>query len=188
MRQIRHIRKVVGWAVATLLSAASPAFAHDVPGEAANKKVVLDFYQALNTADATGTTKERIQGIAEKFLSPDYVQHSEAFANLPGPGTARDKLIRMFQNMPPMKASPAPKTLAVMAEGDLVMMLTARVAPDPATGGTKSIYIFNMFRVRNNRLVEHWDVGPPSGPGPSMPPLGAEAPPVGMPPASLNNQ
>ena len=172
MPKITAVLKPVGIVCAALLASASPALAHDAPAEAANKQVVLDFYQALNAADAAGTTKTQIQAIAEKYLSPDYVQHAEPLVDLPGPGTARDKLVRMFQAMPAMKAMPAPRTIAVMAEGDRVMMLTARELPDPATGRLKQAYIFNMFRVKNAKLVEHWDVGTPT-----MPTPGAGAPP-----------
>jgi predicted SnoaL-like aldol condensation-catalyzing enzyme len=161
-----------GFGMAALLASASPAVAHSTALEAANKRVVTGFYQALNSADATGTIKQRIKGIAEKFIAPSYVQHSDMFANLPGPGNARDKLVRMFEGRPAMKLPPA-KTLAVMAEGDLVMMLTARDMPDPATGAMKQAYIFNMFRVRKGRLVEHWDSPMPM----PMAPPGAGIPP-----------
>lgn len=172
MRKIAIIGASVGMVCAAMLGTASPAFAHGTPTEAANKKVVLDFYQALNAADAAGETKTRIQGIAETYISPDYIQHAAPFVDLPGPGTARDKLVRMFQGMPAMPAMPAPRTIAVMAEGDRVMMLTARDLPDPATGRLKQAYIFNMFRVKNAKLVEHWDVGTPTMPSP-----GTGAPP-----------
>lgn len=177
MRHMGHFRKAACVAFAASLALASPALAHEERGEAANKQLVLDFYQALNDADAAGTTKARIQTIAETYLSPDYVQHAEAFAHLPGPGSARDKLIRMFQTMPTMKLPPS-KTLAVMAEGDLVMMLTTRDMPDPATKGVSQAYIFNMFRVKDGRLVEHWDISPPPpGAGaPGAPPPGALPP------------
>lgn len=166
MPRMRHYRKALGLAAATLLAAASPALAQNTPAEAANKKVVLDFYQALNDAEAARATGERIQGIAEKYISPGYVQHSEMFANLPGPGSARDKLVRMFQGMPPMSMPPS-RTLAVMAEGDRVMLLTARDMPDPATGTSKPNYIFNMFRLKDRQLLEHWSVSEmPSGPRP----------------------
>jgi predicted SnoaL-like aldol condensation-catalyzing enzyme len=73
----------------------------------------------------------------------------------------------------------APKTVAVMAQGDQVMMLTSRDMPDSATGRIKPVYIFNMFRLKQGRLVEHWDITPlppappnpsaPAGPGPLQP-------------------
>lgn len=179
MRLLKHHRSLVvsGLMFVVGLSTASPVLAHETRAEAANKKVVIDFYDALNAADADGATKVRIKKIAETYLAPDYIQRSELFASLPGPGSARDRLIRMFQNMPAMKLPPS-KTLSVMAEGDLVMMLTARDMPDPITGKVKSTYIFNMFRVRNGMLVEHWDISsqPPGYPPPGMPALAPPQP------------
>ncbi|WP_408591014.1 hypothetical protein [Novosphingobium sp.] len=158
---------------AVLAFAPSPVLAHETRGEARNKQVVVDFYAALNAADAAGTTAQRIAPIAAKYIDPAYVQHGEAFANLPGPGSARDKLVRMFQHMPPMPPRAAPKTLAVMAQGDLVTMVTSREMPDPASGKIKQLVIFNMFRLAKGRLIEHWDSLPPMGPGGSGPPSGA---------------
>lgn len=172
----------LGLAAGGMVAFAPPAIAHMTAAEVANERVVLDFYAALNAADAAGDLKQRIQAIAETYLDPDYVQHSEMFARLPGTGSARDKLVRMFQNRPPMPPMGAPTTVAVMAQGDRVMLLTARAIPDPATGSAKQVYIFNMFRVKNHRLAEHWDITPmPPGPGgPAMMP-GA---PGGPPPAN----
>ena len=185
MQSKRGIRQLVGLGLllTALLAISSPAFAHGTPAEAANKKLVVDFYKALNAANADGAMKERIEGIAEKYLGADYVQHSESFAHLPGPGSARDRLVRMFQSMPAMQGMPEPKTLAVMAEGDMVMMLTSREMPAPAGAPAKPAYIFNMFRVAKGHLVEHWDVSSmPLGPGgPPMPPAGVMPPAAELP-------
>jgi ABC-type glycerol-3-phosphate transport system substrate-binding protein len=89
----------VGLVLAAGLAMAWPAAAANTPTEAANKKTVLDFYAALNEADAANSMKDRIPGIAEKYLSPEYKQHT---LMLPGPGTDREKLIRMFQSRPAM--------------------------------------------------------------------------------------
>ena len=163
----------VGLILALAMAMALPAAAGNTPTEAANKKVVLDFYAALNEAGATHTMKERIPAIAEKFLSPEYQQHT---LFLPGPGTDRERVIRMFQNRPPgpppgAAAPSVQRTDAIMAEGDRVMLLTSRDQRDPATGELKPSYVFNMFRVKDGKLVEHWDVSP-----------GMTPPPPGVPP------
>jgi predicted SnoaL-like aldol condensation-catalyzing enzyme len=166
------------------LAVASTAAAANTPTEAANKKIVLAFYAALNEADATNSMKERIAGIVGKYLSPEYKQHTLL---LPGSGTDREKLIGMFQSRPARPSAgaaalPKQRTDAVMAEGDRVMLLTSRDQPDPATGELKPSYTFNMFRVKDGKLVEHWDVAagmapaPPGGTGPGGP-GGTGAPP-----------
>jgi predicted SnoaL-like aldol condensation-catalyzing enzyme len=187
MRNTLNIVRLSGLALVlgAGLAIALPAESANTPTEAANKKVVLDFYAALNEGDATHTTKERIAGIAEKYLSPDYKQHT---IDLPGPGTDREKLIKMFQSMPapaPGGAAMSPqRTDAVMAEGDRVMLLTSREQRDPATGEMKPFYVFNMFRVKDGKLVEHWDIRPPMA-GPPGGPNGAPGAPgtAGAPPA-----
>ena len=167
-------------AMAAVVLAAFPAAA-ETPQEQANEKVVLAFFDALNAGDAAGTTGRDIPIIAEKYLDPSYTQHSEQFKNLPGPGTDRDKLIRMFQSMPPRPAGAGPaamgpqKRIAVMAQGDLVMILFERDMVDSA-GATHPKYIFNMFRVEKGKLTEHWEVadgmGPPPGAGGPQPGAG----------------
>jgi predicted SnoaL-like aldol condensation-catalyzing enzyme len=56
-----------------------------------------------------------------------------------------------------------------MAEGDRVMLLTSREQRDPATGAIKPSYVFNMFRLKDGKLVEHWDVMPGGMPPPPPP-------------------
>ena len=183
-------RLICGLLFAASLASVSPAFAQDTPAEQANKQLVLDFYAALDQAMATGTAPARAQSIAETYLSPDYVQHAEALANLPGPGTARDKFIRLTQSVPEgMPPIPPATVVSVMAQDDLVMILTRREAPDPATGAMKTSYVFNMYRVSDGKLSEHWDIGgapsgPPTGMGPGGPtfpagPPGSSPPPQG---------
>jgi len=192
MRNASQIRRLSGLGVALSvgLALASPALAAQLtPTEQANKQVVIDFYAALDKANADGNMKQVIPAIAEKYLDPNYTQHAETFKNLPGPGSDRDKLVRMFQSLParppgPAGAAPARPQMqrveTLMAEGDLVMFLRADTLTDPSTGKVTEGGIFNMFRVRDGKLVEHWAIssgmgGPPPAAGPGGPPQGAAA-------------
>lgn len=134
--------------------------------EKANMQIVEAFYAALDAADAKGNTQEAIVGIAGKYIAPDYKQH--AFGGQSG----RENFIKMFQGPPagapagPPPGSPRPpmepaKLVALMAEGDLVVRITTR-GPN---------MIWNLFRVQNGQLAEHWDAG-----------TGGGAPPAGAPP------
>lgn len=124
--------------------------AQNTAKEKANIQLVQDFYAALDAALAKGNMKEAIVGIAEKYIAPNYTQH--AFDGKNG----RDAFIRMAQSSSPPAApagAPPPmlpaKLVALMADGDLVIQVT-----DHGTGP-----IWNMFRIENGQLAEHWDAG-----------------------------
>ena len=168
--------------IAALAACSSPAAQDDVTQADVNKQVVLDFYDALNDADEAGAMAQRIPEIAETYLHPDYTQRAGAFVNLPGEGSDRDKLVQMFQSMPPRPTdtgapAPRPTTISIMAEDDLVMLLTRREGTDPASGQPSETFIFNMFRVEDGKLIEHWDTSPPRGGPPGSPPGSASPPP-----------
>lgn len=140
------------------------AQAHDTPQEAANKKLVLDFYNALDDAMLGGKAQEKMPAIIEKYIAVNYIQHQEGGKN------GRAAMLETMRNSQPRTPSPPPAAggapdpmqqratlLAIMAEGDKVIQVTSRTLPDPATGGTKPIYIWNMFRIENGMLAEHWD-------------------------------
>jgi predicted SnoaL-like aldol condensation-catalyzing enzyme len=76
-----------------------------------------------------------------------------------GPG--REGYIRMFEQTPAVppapggRAAPPPmKVLALMADGDLVTRINSRPG---GTADQKPIYIFNLYRVQDGKLAEHWD-------------------------------
>jgi predicted SnoaL-like aldol condensation-catalyzing enzyme len=124
------------------------------PQEQANMKLVENFYAAIEADFQHGNKK--VRSIAEQYLSPGYIQHMEA-AQSYGPG--REGYIRMYEQMPSPPspaggaAPPQPKVLSVMAQGDLVFRLNSR----PGATGQNPIYIFNVFRVQDGKLAEHWD-------------------------------
>jgi predicted SnoaL-like aldol condensation-catalyzing enzyme len=147
--------------VAPAVKAAAPT-----PQEQANMKLVADFHEAIEQDYQHGS--KGVRAIAERFLAPDYIQHMEA-AGAFGPG--REGYIRMFEQTPaPPPApvgggAPPPMTvLSLMADGDLVTRINSRPG---ATPDQPPIYIFNLYRVKDGRLAEHWDgySRPQGGPG-----------------------
>lgn len=119
--------------------------------EAANKKLML---QSL----------EKPQEYYD-LMHPDYIQHNpdalrfEEINHLHG----RDAMAKLLQTMAKSGFNGPPpdflgKRTIVIAECDLVMVLREVQAPDPQHAGkTYTAYGFEMFRVKDGKLYEHWD-------------------------------
>jgi len=130
------------FAVVLGLLFALPAFGAGTPVSPDPKAVVLAFYklalQDFKPAEAFA-----------RYTAPDFIEHS---ADTPG-GTPQATVV-FLQDL--IKKSPDPKweIVRTIAEGDLVF-LHVRVTPAPKA---PPIAIAEVFRVRGDKIVEHWDV------------------------------
>jgi predicted SnoaL-like aldol condensation-catalyzing enzyme len=179
--QGRRWREYAALMVVTVLGVPFAQAASYTAQEQANLKVVADFYAALDEGEANGDLSRTIRTIAEKYLAPNYIQHSEVAQGLEG---GREGLIKMFASrpVPPVPAGPSlppNKVLAMFAQGDLVVRISARSVPSSTPGSGSTSYIFNLFRIANGRLAEHWDGSSgsmrapvPSGTAPAASPEG----------------
>jgi predicted SnoaL-like aldol condensation-catalyzing enzyme len=102
-----------------------------------NKALVLDAFDTL--------FNKKDYAAAEKFWSPDYIQHS---AHIP-PG--RDGLFNLIKASPP---SLRYEHGLIMAEGDFVI-LHGRYSN---TGLSANWIVADIVRIENAVLAEHWDV------------------------------
>jgi predicted SnoaL-like aldol condensation-catalyzing enzyme len=80
-----------------------------------------------------------------------------------------------MNKMPPGPPLPPAKLMAIMADGEKVIQVTSRELPDPVTHAPKPTLVWNMFRIENGQLAEHWDSlpnfgAPPGGKPPGPPP------------------
>ena len=112
---------------------------------AANKRLVYDFWREVLEAGHL----ER----AANYLSPSYIQHNP---NVP---TGRDGFVAFFSRFAkPHAVSPAVEAplVNIVAEGDLVVLSFVQPQKD-AAGAAYSTTWFDMFRVENGKIAEHWD-------------------------------
>jgi predicted SnoaL-like aldol condensation-catalyzing enzyme len=104
---------------------------------AKNKAIVLEAFETL--------FNKRDYAAAERFWSPNYIQHSAHIA----PG--REGLFHLTKSLPPtLKYEPG----TIVAEGDFV------IAHGRFSGfGAPANWIAaDIVRIQNGILVEHWDV------------------------------
>lgn len=119
----------------------------DNPQLAANKKLVFDFWrEVFQTHDMT---------LAPKYIAEDYIQHNP---NVP---TGRQPVIDFFGRLPRQPVKPEIDNLVTMvAEGDMVVLAFRRELPDPQNPGkTYTTTWFDMLRIKDGKLAEHWDYG-----------------------------
>jgi len=127
------------------------------PKLAANKKLCYDFYRIV--------LRGRHLDEADKYMREDYIQHN------PNADTGLKGFKEYFSKLG--GALPIPETIpglvAIQAEGDFVTFSLVREYDDPAGGKYTSTW-FDMFRLQNGKIAEHWDnatkggVGPAAGP------------------------
>ncbi len=150
------------FAALTIVLAASPALAQ-VPVAAnpdqaallasadsrlaANKRLVYDFWREV----FEGGHME----LADKYLAEGYIQHN------PMVPTGRAAFVEAFGKRVkpvPIEARIKAPLVAIVAEGDLVVLSFARELEDPKDASKKySSTWFDMFRIENGKLAEHWD-------------------------------
>ena len=101
-----------------------------------NKQVVLKVLK--------GAFVERDVSVVDRYFSADYVQHNPAIPN------GRKAIANLI---PTLKEDFFYEPGMVVAEGDLVMVHGRYVG-----WGTKPLVAVDIFRVKDGKVVEHWDV------------------------------
>jgi predicted SnoaL-like aldol condensation-catalyzing enzyme len=107
---------------------------------------------------------------ADKWLTERYIQHNPAFAS------GRETVMKAFGARGPGGPIPAgpkdwrTKVVAVLAEGDLVAVVTRVELPNPRTPGqTYTTTHYDMWRFVDGKADEHWDEGRINPPPPPKP-------------------
>jgi predicted SnoaL-like aldol condensation-catalyzing enzyme len=123
-----------------IIAFAPAAFAADASQMDANKKVVVQFYDAaINQKDFEA---------ASKFIGPRYVQHNPRAAD--GLEGLKGFLALLREKFPDYHS----EIKRVFADGDYVILHVHNV-PTPGSRGNA---IVDIFKLENGKVVEHWDV------------------------------
>ena len=97
--------------------------------------------------------------LARPLLTESYIQHN------PNIASGADAIIGWTRSEQAARAResmrPAPEPPVFVCQGDKVVMMLSRDVPDPANPGkTYRSYWFDMWRVEDGKLAEHWDGAP----------------------------
>lgn len=119
---------------------------HD-PQLAKNKRLVYDFWREVFEAAH--------MDLAPAYMAETYIQHNPLVA------TGRQAFVDFFSRVrKPMPIEPRVKAplVAILADGDLVVLSFAREHPDPQDPAKKyTTTWFDMFRIVDGKIAEHWD-------------------------------
>jgi predicted SnoaL-like aldol condensation-catalyzing enzyme len=124
---------------ASLLKSSDPTLAR-------NKKLVYDFWREVIEA--------RHLELFTKYAHESYIQHN------PNAATGFKGFEAYFSKFPkqPIKPTVERPIVAIMAEGDLVMLVFVNERPHPKDATKKYTTTgFDMFRIENGKIAEHWD-------------------------------
>jgi predicted SnoaL-like aldol condensation-catalyzing enzyme len=114
--------------------------------EEANLKLVEDWWKTVLVA--------RHIDQMTKFADENMIQHNPTAPN------GLEPLRKIFGSRPPtdIPASITPPPALELSQGDIVMIVFDHEAKDPADPSkTYHFNSFDAFRIKNGKIVEHWD-------------------------------
>ena len=122
------------------------------PEQVANKKLVYNMWREFLTA--------RHLEAAEKYLAPEYPQLETRGFSVEHAETGRAGVIAYFKAMG-VKPTPVPDTIpdlvSILGDRDMVTLFFVRNYKN-SKGEDYTTTWADMFRVKDGKIVEHWDV------------------------------
>ena len=140
--------KAVAVGAALVVSMSGPVFAQAknmTAQEQANLKLVLDWWGEVLQAGHLE--------LAPKYMAEDYIQHN------PNVVSGRDALVKYIkQTRPARELKPLLDfpVISITAEGDIVVIAIVSWQDDEE-GKRYANTHFDMFRIENGKIAEHWD-------------------------------
>jgi|SRR5665213_564758 len=129
---------------ALALCSAAALWGQDAAQQAKNQKLVLNWYReviAYNHVD-----------LAKKYMADDFAEHS---ANVSG---SRADFVAYHGKMPaqPMQPKLPRQPIRILTKGDYVVLVW-EIEDEDAKGVKYKYNNFDVVRVANGKIAEHWD-------------------------------
>jgi predicted SnoaL-like aldol condensation-catalyzing enzyme len=117
------------------------------PHLAANKRLVYDFWREVFEGGH--------MDLAEKYMAESYIQHNPT---VPTGRAAFVEFFSKFAKPKPIETKIKAPLVSIVAEGDYVVLSFVREVAEPADPAKKyTTTWFDMFRIENGKIAEHWD-------------------------------
>lgn len=114
---------------------------------AANKRLVYDFWREVFEGGHLN--------LADKYLAESYIQHNP---NVPTGRAGFVGFFSKFSKPKPIAAAVKAPLVSIVAERDLVILSFVQEHAEPKDPSKKYTSTwFDMFRVKDGKIVEHWD-------------------------------
>ena len=174
---MKSLKTIMCAALAALALSSAPAWAQAktmTPQEQANLKLVSDWWREVLQAGHVE--------LADKYMAENYIQHN------PNISTGRAAFVQVFSRRPSRDIKPAldPAPVIQFAKGNYVAFVWEREAKDPM-GNAYKYNFFDLVRVENGKVQEHWDSVFKNAPMPGAPPAPPVVPGVGPTPVPPKN-
>ncbi|MEO7477624.1 MAG: nuclear transport factor 2 family protein, partial [Lysobacteraceae bacterium] len=112
-----------------------------------NKRLVYDFWRDVFEGGHLD--------LASNYLAESYIQHNP---NVPSGRAGFVDLFSKFSKPKSIQPRIEAPLVAIVADGDLVILSFVSERSDPKDASKKyTTTWFDMFRVVNGKIVEHWD-------------------------------
>lgn len=117
------------------------------PKLAANKRLVYEFFREV-------LASEHVE-LAHKYLAENYIQHNP---EVPTGLAGFVKFFGAIAEPQPIEPKLRMPLVSIVAEGDMVVVSFVGKHKDPMDAKkTYTTTWFDMFRIENNKIAEHWD-------------------------------
>ena len=114
---------------------------------AANMRLVYDFWREVFEGGH--------MDLAEKYMAESYIQHNPT---VPTGRAAFVDFFSKFAKPKPIESKIKAPLVSIVAEGDYVVLSFVREVAEPTDPAKKyTTTWFDMFRIENGKLAEHWD-------------------------------